>query len=300
MKNVFSKFKSSLFKTSSSLSLKFKKALSLNRPKEELINEIEEILISSDIGIKSTEKISAQLQKISFDQEINLELISGYVKKEAESILAPFEGKLRIDSKKPYTILFSGCNGSGKTTSLGKIAYQLKNEGKKVLICAADTFRAAASEQLYSWSQKASCDIMQKERSDPASLVYQSMDKAIKEGYDVLLIDTAGRIHNRADLMAELKKISKVLQKFDENAPNLNLLVIDGTIGQTALQQVKTFKEVTDINGLIVTKMDGSSKAGILLPLTENFQLPIYYIGTGESIEDLRSFSAYDFAQSIC
>ena len=301
MKNWIKKLRGGLSKTSNNIGTNIKKVFSLNRPSKEILQDIEDILISSDLGVKFTNEIIEKLSKKSFNEDISEDIVFNSVINEISHILRPYTKKLDIpNSNSPYTIIFSGINGSGKTTSLGKIAYKLQQNGKKVLIAACDSFRASAAEQLEIWSKKANCDIVIGEKnSDPASIAYKALSKAKAENYDVLLIDTAGRMHNKIDLMNELKKIINVLKKIDDSSPHLNLLVIDSTIGQTALKQVESFKSIVDINGIIVTKLDGTSKAGIIVPITQKFMIPIYYVGIGEGIDDLNSFSAEDFANAL-
>ncbi len=301
MKQWFDKLKIGLNKTSVNLGTNLKRVFSLNSPSQELLDDLEAILILSDLGVEFSTQIIEELSKKSFSQKITKKIVADCVTEHIYKILEPYTKTLSIPHNKfPYTILFSGINGSGKTTSLGKIAYKLQKSGKKVLIAAADTFRASATEQLEIWANRAKCDIVTGlPNSDPASVTYTAFTKARDEQYDVLLIDTAGRMHNKADLMNELQKINKVLKKLDSSSPNLNLLVLDSTIGQITLKQVEIFKNIVDINGIILTKLDGTSKAGVILPIVQKFKLPIYYIGIGEAIDDLSSFSAKEFAKAI-
>ena len=302
MKEWFYKLKTGLNKTSANLSVNLKKAFSLNKPNQELLNDLEDILISSDLGVEFSTQVIKELSKKSFDQKITKNIVVDCVVDHICKILKPYTKVLDTSyNNTPYTILFSGINGSGKTTSLGKIAYKLQKSDKKVLIAAADTFRASATEQLEIWANRAKCDIvMDSLNSDPASIVYKAFKKAMDEQYDVLLIDTAGRMHNKTDLMNELQKINKVLKKLDNSAPHLSLLVLDATVGQITLKQVEIFNSIIGINGIILTKLDGTSKAGVIVPIVQKFKLPIYYIGIGETIDDLRSFSAEEFAKALC
>ena len=299
MKEWFHKLKTSLNKTSANLSINLKKAFSLNKPNRELLNDLEDILISSDLGVEFSTQVTKELSKKSFDQKITKDMVVNCVVDRITRILKPHTKVLDIPYNNiPYTILFSGINGSGKTTSLGKIAYRLQKSSKKVLIAAADTFRVSATEQLEIWANRAKCDIVTDSlNSDPASIVYKALKKAIDEQYKVLLIDTAGRMHNKIDLMNELQKINKVLKKLDSSSPHLSLLVLDATVGQITLKQVEIFNSIIGINGIILTKLDGTSKAGVIVPIVEKFKLPIYYIGIGEAIDDLRPFSAEEFAK---
>lgn len=302
MNNWFSTLKNSLSKTSVSFSTGLRKIFISNKPTKEIIDDIEEILIFNDLGVSFTEKIIQRLSKKSFNTSISKNIVINYIASELELILKPYEKKFIINQTNnlPYVILFSGTNGSGKTTSLAKIASKLHRDGKKVLIAAGDSFRAAAAEQLETWTKRCKCPIvMGSYNSDPASIVYKSLTKARNENFDVLLIDTAGRMHNRLDLMNELRKINSILKKTDSLLPQLSLLVVDSTIGQIAIKQAESFKKIIDINGLIITKLDGTSKAGVLLPITERCKLPIYLIGVGEELDDLKEFSVREFIDSL-
>jgi fused signal recognition particle receptor len=200
----------------------------------------------------------------------------------------------------PHVIVMVGVNGNGKTTTIGKIAKQLKNDGKSVMLAACDTFRAAAVEQLKVWAERTNCPIVTgKEQADPASVAYSALEQAKTDGHDVLLIDTAGRLQNKANLMEELVKIIRVLKKLDETVPHQILLVLDATTGQNAFKQVQIFKEMVNISGLIVTKLDGTAKGGVVVGLADKFRLPIYAIGVGESVEDLHAFDAQSFARNL-
>ncbi len=216
-------------------------------------------------------------------------------------ILAPVARPLALDpARKPHVMLIVGVNGSGKTTTIGKLAKQYRDQGRKVLIAAGDTFRAAAIEQLQIWGERAGCPVIAKEAgSDAAALAYEALEYAAKHEDDVLLIDTAGRLHNKANLMAELQKVIRVLRKLDATAPHDCILVLDATTGQNAHAQVETFRELVQITGLVVTKLDGSARGGVLVALAERFALPVHAIGVGESAEDMRAFEPRDFARSL-
>jgi len=295
------KIRSRLVETSKDIGNNIRKVFSFNKPNKAIIKEVEDILISNDLGVEFSSKIVTELCKKSFDGEISENMVIDEVKKEIVNILTPYMQSLIIpETQIPYVIVFSGVNGSGKTTSLAKIAYKLQKEGKKVLIAPCDSFRAAAKEQLEIWATKANCNIAQNINfPDPATIAYKALEQATSENYDVLLIDTAGRMANKANLMNELSKVLRVLQKFSPSYPNLHLSVIDSTIGQAALKQIKSFKDSTRVNGIILTKLDGTSKAGVLVPITQKYMLPIYYVGVGEKIDDLYSFSALDFANAL-
>jgi len=301
MKKLFANLTKKLSNTSAKLTLNLKKALSLNKPKEEFLEGIEESLIESDLGVRFSTEITYKLRSTNFSERISKKVILEHLKEELADIFQNINRKLLIpDTGGVYTIVFSGINGSGKTTTIGKIAAQLTQQGKRVLIAAGDTFRASAVEQLTIWATRANAEIfIAKANSDPASVSYQALKKAQTENFDVLLIDTAGRIPNNLQLMDELKKINQVIKKLDTTAPQLNLLVIDATNGQTALKQVEMFQKDIAINGLIITKLDGTAKAGVIVPITQKFKLPIYFISLGEAIEDLQRFSSEEFINAI-
>ncbi len=278
-----------------------KKTFQQNNINQQFLEKLEHSLIKSDMGVVSTniilEKISQE--KIAKDSDFNdvVNLIKTSLKKK----LSIYEKRINIESHKPYVIIFLGVNGSGKTTNLGKIAHKFKQDGKKVLIAACDTFRAGAGQQLDVWAKRANCDIFmsEKEGSDPASVAYQSFEKAKKENYDILLIDTAGRLQNQTNLMQQLSKINRVLKKLDENAPHTSLLVIDGTTGQNAAKQVEIFNHHINLDGLIITKLDGTAKGGVLVAITDKYKLPVYFVGNGEKIEDIEEFSVDEYLDNI-
>ena len=295
------KIKNSLSKTSNDFSLKLKKTFSFNKPNKEILDDIREVLILGDLGVKFSNQIVDELKLTNFEHKISKELVYKSIQNHIISILTPYTKQLSIPKRlTPYTIIFSGINGSGKTTTLAKVAYHLKKENKKVLIVSCDTFRASANEQVIVWARRSNCPIITgAKNSDPASIVYNAFIKAKKDNFDVLLIDTAGRMFNRIDLMNELKKINKVLSKIDATSPHLNLLVTDATIGQIAIKQVESFKNAININGVIVTKLDGTSKAGVIVPIIQEYKLPIYFIGIGEKIDDLSNFSPTVFSKKL-
>ncbi len=272
---------------------------------EKTLDEIEEILITSDIGFDTSEKIieNARIKLRSEKDRTNLNIIET-VKTELKSILIEGEKKNNnvnnLGEFKPYVILIVGVNGAGKTTTIGKLAHNFKKSGKKVIVGAADTFRAAASEQLDIWAQKAGVEIIQKSPgSDPSSVAYEVVRKAINEKYDIVLIDTAGRLHNKSELMNELGKLKRVIKKQLDYAPNETLLVLDGNTGQNALVQADEFNKVTEINGLIVTKLDGTAKGGVIFQLYSSINIPVKYIGVGERIDDLQTFDPALFVAAI-
>ena len=265
------------------------------------IEELEELLITADLGIKATSKIIDKFSAKKQDKEISDIEIKELLANDIEEILKPCEQKFTIDdTKTPFVILMVGVNGAGKTTTIGKLAAKLKNQGKKVSFIAGDTFRAAAVEQLKVWAKRTNIRIFSgPDGCDSAGLCYDGLNMAIKNGDDVVFIDTAGRLQNKSGLMDELKKIVRVIQKIIPDSPHRVLLTIDATTGQNALSQVQTFKEIVGVNGLVVTKLDGSSKGGILVAIAEENNLPIYFIGVGEKIEDLDVFNAHEYSRSL-
>jgi fused signal recognition particle receptor len=266
------------------------------------LDELEETLIISDMGSEVARQIIASLKKEKFEKNIDEIEIKKFLAEKILAILKPCEKALNIDAAHlPQVIIFNGVNGAGKTTTIGKIAANLANQNKKVLIAACDTFRAAASQQLEVWAKRANCDIIlpQKENEDPAAVAYRAFDFAKKNNFDALLIDTAGRLQNKQNLMDELKKINTVLQKIDASAPHENLLILDATIGQNAKAQMEVFNQIVGITGLVITKLDGSAKGGIVVALAEKFHMPIYAIGVGEKLEDLQEFDAENFTKNL-
>lgn len=268
---------------------------------DEVLEELEDLLIQADLGVHVATEVTKELSRTRFNQEISEEEIKEALAEVISPILQPVAKEIHIDeAKKPYVILVVGVNGSGKTTTIGKLAKLWTDQAKSVRLVAGDTFRAAAVEQLQRWGERAGVPVeVAPERADAAGLAYSSLEKAKEEGDDVLIIDTAGRLQNKTDLMAELSKIRRVLQKVDASTPHLCLLVLDATTGQNAHSQVEVFKQVVDIDGLIMTKLDGTAKGGVLVSLADKFKLPIYAIGVGESAEDLSPFDADDFAHKL-
>jgi fused signal recognition particle receptor len=265
-----------------------------------MLEELEELLITSDMGVETSMKISARLAEGRFGRAVGAEEIKQALSTEVARILEPTAKPLPLYPKRPQVVLVVGVNGSGKTTTIGKLASQLKAAGKKVVIAAGDTFRAAAVEQLQIWGQRADVPVLTAEQgSDPASLAFDSMTRAEQDGADILLIDTAGRLQNRADLMEELAKIVRVIRKKDETAPHNTVLVLDATTGQNALSQVDIFRKISDVSGLVMTKLDGTARGGVLVALADKFGLPIHAIGVGEAIEDLDAFDPQEFADAL-
>jgi fused signal recognition particle receptor len=270
---------------------------------DQVLDDLEELLISSDVGVKTTLKIIDQIEKrVANDKFLNSDELDLILKEEIIKIICDSEQNnfLSINREKPHVILVVGVNGVGKTTSIGKMANYYKSIGLKVMVGAADTFRAAAIDQLQVWSDRVGVELIkQKMGSDPASVAFDTLESAIKKNMDIVLIDTAGRLHNKANLMNELSKIKRVLQKKNINAPHEVLLVIDGSTGQNAFEQAKQFTNVTEITSLAVTKLDGTAKGGVVLGISDQFNIPIKFIGIGEDVEDLQIFDKKEFVDSF-
>ncbi len=297
----FDKLKNGLGKTRDNLNEKINNVFSsFRKVDEELLEELEEILIMSDIGVEtSTEIISNLRERIKKEKINDEEGVKKALKEEMQEILDEVDNSLKLDTT-PSIILVVGVNGVGKTTTIGKIANKLRLEGKKVIVAAADTFRAAAVEQLEIWAKRANVDIVKKEEgADPASVVYDAIKKAKETNADVLICDTAGRLHNKKYLMDELLKINKVILKELPEASNETLMVIDGTTGQNAIEQVKAFKEIVNITGLVLTKLDGTAKGGVVIGIVHENKIPVKFIGVGEKIDDMEIFNSQDFVNAI-
>ncbi|PZQ50402.1 MAG: signal recognition particle-docking protein FtsY [Rhodovulum sulfidophilum] len=265
-----------------------------------MLESLEELLISADMGVETALKVTANMAEGRFGRRLGASEIKELLAREITAILEPVAKPMPIYRKRPQVVLVVGVNGSGKTTTIGKLASQFKAAGKSVVIAAGDTFRAAAVEQLQVWGQRAGVPVMTAgQGSDPASLAYDAMARAEAEGADLLLIDTAGRLQNREDLMQELAKIVRVIRKRDPEAPHNTLLVLDATTGQNALSQVEIFRKIADVSGLVMTKLDGTAKGGVLVALADRFGLPIHAIGLGESIDDLAAFDPEEFARAL-
>lgn len=265
------------------------------------LNELEDVLIQADLGVTVAARLIAKLGKERFGKEVTDEEVREAFAEDIAEILQPVAQKLTIDAaRKPHVVLVIGVNGSGKTTTIAKLAHLYKGEGKKVMLAAGDTFRAAAVEQLKVWGERAGVPVIAKGTgADAAGLAYEALEKSRAEHCDVLLIDTAGRLHNKTNLMEELAKIVRVIRKLDPSAPHSCLLVLDATVGQNAHAQVETFKSMSPVDALVVTKLDGSAKGGVLVALAEKFRLPVVAIGVGEGIDDLRPFEARAFARGL-
>ena len=265
------------------------------------LEEVEDALIAADLGTASSIRLAAALKAHKFDKPVDADSIAMALAEGLEKILEPVAKPLEIRSEnRPHVVLLVGVNGSGKTTTAGKLAQSWQAQGKKVLLAAGDTFRAAAVEQLQIWGQRTGAKVIADTTGgDAAALAYRALTKAIEENADVLIIDTAGRLQNRSELMDELAKIVRVIRKLDESAPHDSVIVMDGTVGQNALSQVRAFSVVADVSGLIVTKLDGSAKGGVVVALAEEFGLPIHAVGVGEGVDDLQPFAADEFAKAL-
>jgi fused signal recognition particle receptor len=265
-----------------------------------MIEELEEVLIRADLGVETAARIAAAIGEGRYDKTIAPGEVKEILAAEIEKVLAPVAQPLVIGAAKPFVILVAGVNGSGKTTTIGKLAAKFRAEGRNVTMAAADTFRAAAIDQLKIWGERTGAVVMAGEPgSDPASLVFDALTAAKKQSTDIVLVDTAGRLQNKTVLMSELEKIVRVMKKVDSTAPHAVLLVLDATVGQNALSQVEIFQKTAGVTGLVMTKLDGTARGGILVAIAARFGLPVHFIGVGESVDDLASFSARDFARAI-
>jgi fused signal recognition particle receptor len=265
------------------------------------LDELEELLIASDMGLGVAEEVVEALRRTRFGQEVSPEEIRGALAAEVTKLVERVQRPLRLDpAKQPFVILVVGVNGSGKTTTIGKLAKQYRDVGHRVVLAAGDTFRAAAVEQLQIWGERTGCPVVVRgQGADAAALAYDALIEARATAADVLLIDTAGRLHNKADLMAELQKLIRSLKKLDAAAPHAVLLVLDATVGQNAHQQAETFRQMVGVTGIVMTKLDGTAKGGVLVSLAEKYGIPIHLIGIGEGAEDLRPFDAYSYSRSL-
>lgn len=265
------------------------------------IEELEELLIAADIGPRLAAQLASDFGKTRLDTDVTDDEVRTYLADQITQRLQPVAKELAIDAaKKPFVVLMVGVNGSGKTTTLGKLSMQLKQAGKSVLLAAGDTFRAAAVEQLQTWGTRAGVPVLARETgADPAGLAFDAVAQGKRDNHDVVLIDTAGRLHNRTELMAELQKVVRAIKKADETAPHATLLTLDATTGQNALSQVETFKAMVQVDGLVVSKLDGTAKGGIVVALADQHKLPIVAIGVGEGIADLQAFDASLFARTL-
>lgn len=265
------------------------------------VEELEELLIGADLGVATAARLTAEFARTRFNKEVNPDEVKGALAEAVAGVLAPVARPLSLDpARKPHVILVCGVNGSGKTTTIAKLAKSFRDQGKSVYLAAADTFRAAAVEQLQVWGSRTGCPVIAAETgADAAGLAYGAIEKARADGADVLMIDTAGRLQNKQGLMAELQKIVRVIKKLDETAPHDCLLVMDATVGQNAHSQVETFRDMVAVTGLVLTKLDGSARGGVVVGLAERFGLPIHAIGVGEGMDDLRPFEPRAFGRAL-
>lgn len=299
--SFFSRLKTGLSRSAAKLTGGITAVFTKRKLDDEALEELEEQLIAADLGPAVAARIIKGFRSTRFGKEVSDEEVRETLAAEISEILTPVTKALEIDrAHKPFVILMAGVNGAGKTTTIGKLASLYREQGLTPMLAAGDTFRAAAVEQLQVWGQRAGCEVVTAPaNTDPASLAHDALSRAQKTGADVLLIDTAGRLHNKSALMEELRKIIRVIRKLDPTAPHATLLTLDATTGQNAVTQVGIFKEMVDLSGLIVTKLDGSARGGIVVALAEKYGLPIHAVGTGEQIADLRPFDATEFARAL-
>jgi fused signal recognition particle receptor len=290
-----------LKRTSSSLGGAVADLVTKRKLDRAMLEDIEDVLLRADLGTEVASRIAEAVGKGRYDKAVSADDVTAIVATEVEKVLAPVAKPLEIDAgRKPFVVLVVGVNGSGKTTTIGKLAARFCAEGRKVMLAAGDTFRAAAIEQLKVWGERNKVPVIAKTQgSDAASLAFEAVEAAKTQGADVLLIDTAGRLQNKAELMTELEKVRRVIGKVDASAPHAVLLVLDATVGQNALSQVEAFHKSAGVTGLVMTKLDGTARGGILVALSEKYKLPVHFIGVGEGIDDLAPFTARDFALAI-
>ena len=300
-KGWFSRLKSGLSRSSDKIGGGLSDLLTKRKLDEDSLQDLEDLLISADLGVSAAARLRAQIGKRRFESGIEPDALRHALAQDIAEILTPIAQPLeRRQGQSPQVILMVGVNGTGKTTTIGKFATRFRAEGHKVMLAAGDTFRAAAIEQLQIWGERTGCPVVAKASgADAAGLAYDALAQAQRDGVDLLLMDTAGRLHNKSDLMAELDKIIRVIRKLDPDAPHDILLTLDATTGQNALSQVGTFRDLVNLTGLVLTKLDGSAKGGVLVALAEQYGLPVHAIGVGEGADDLRSFDPDDFARAL-
>jgi fused signal recognition particle receptor len=297
----FQRLKQGLTRTSSRLTEGITSVFTKRKLDDETLEELEDLLIQADLGLDNATRVAAALKKTRYNSDISADEVRTILAEEIEKVLAPVAKPLEIEaSRKPHVILMVGVNGTGKTTTIGKYASQYTKQGLKVMLAAGDTFRAAAIEQLKVWGERTGATVVSGEAgADAAGLAFDALRRARDEGYDVLFIDTAGRLQNKTGLMAELEKIVRVIKKVDETAPHSAILTLDATTGQNALSQVEIFGKTAGVTGLVMTKLDGTARGGILVAISSKYALPVHAIGVGESAADLQEFQAQDFARAI-
>ena len=298
---LFARLKTGLNRTVGNIGNSLTAAFTKRKLDSAALEELEDLLIAADLGPTIAASVSGKLAEDRFDKEICEDEIKSALADVVADILLPVAHPLRIDAEnRPHVILVVGVNGTGKTTTIGKIAHNLTSDGKSVVLAAADTFRAAAIDQLQIWGERAGATVVRRDvGTDPAAVAYEGLQTAQAQNADVLLVDTAGRLQNKSNLMDELAKVARVLDKLDEGAPHDCLLVLDATTGQNVLQQVEVFSKVCNVSGLVMTKLDGTARGGVLVAVAERFSLPVHYIGIGEGIDDLQPFAAREFARAV-
>ena len=301
MTGWFARLKTGLGKTAARLTQGIAALVVKRRLDQAMLDELEETLIQADLGVATSAKLIERLKRERFEKDVTAEEVREAFAASVAEILAPVASRLAPDpARRPHVVLVIGVNGSGKTTTIGKLAHRWKADGLKVMLAAGDTFRAAAVEQLQVWGERAGVPVISGAAgADSAGLAYEALERAKRDGIDVLLIDTAGRLHNKAHLMEELAKLVRVIRKLDPTAPHDAVLVLDATVGQNAHQQVDVFSKALPLTGLIVTKLDGTAKGGVLVALAEAFKIPVVAVGVGETADDLRPFEATAFARSL-
>jgi fused signal recognition particle receptor len=299
--NWWQRLSGGLKRTSASLGSAIADLVSKRKLDAATIEELEELLIRADLGVDTAARIAKAIGEGRYDKQVSDTEVKAILASEVEKVLGPVAKPLAIDaSAKPFVILVVGVNGSGKTTTIGKLAARFRAEGRTVVLAAGDTFRAAAIEQLKIWGERTGATVIARAQgSDAASLAFEALTAAKQQGADVLIVDTAGRLQNKSELMAELEKVVRVMKKVDASAPHAVLLVLDATVGQNALSQATEFTRIAGVTGLVMTKLDGTARGGILVALAAKHKLPVHFIGVGESVDDLAPFAARDFANAI-
>ena len=301
-KGFFQRLKQGLFKTHQGLVSKIDQLIAGKKKiDDDLLAELEEILITSDIGVKTTQELLHNVAvKVQRKELEDADLLKKNLQEQMLHILSQQENPLILSTARPFVITVIGVNGTGKTTTIGKMAQKFKAQGKSVLLIAADTFRAAAIEQLEIWGQRAGCDVIkQKSGSDPSAVVFDGLKAAKSRGIDVVIVDTAGRLHTKVNLMEELKKVKRIMGREIPGAPHEILLVLDATTGQNSISQAKMFNQAVGVTGIALTKLDGTAKGGILIAISDELKIPLRYIGIGEKLDDLREFNARDFVEAL-
>jgi len=300
-KSLFKRMKDGLTRSTRAMSDGVTGIFTKRKLDGETLQDLEDLLVTSDLGLDVAAEITEAVAKDRYDREVSPEEVRNILAEEVTRVLKPVEFPFRVEaSKKPFITLVVGVNGAGKTTTIGKIASKTKAEGKSVMLAAGDTFRAAAIEQLAVWGERVGAPVVTtKVGGDSAGLAYEAVERAQKDGTDLLMIDTAGRLQNKTDLMAELEKVIRVIRKLDDTAPHATLLVLDATTGQNALNQVEVFTKIAGVTGLVMTKLDGTARGGILVAIARKYGLPVHMIGVGEGIDDLQDFSAEGFAKAL-